>query len=89
MSESTLSDSSNLLDLEGRIALVSGAGQGVGAVTAHYLAAQGAKVVVNDFVAERATEVATQINDDGGTAIGVQGDVTDCLLYTSPSPRDS
>ncbi len=81
MSESTASEStsgsSNLLDLEGRIALVSGAGQGVGAATAHYLAAQGAKVVVNDFVAERAAEVATQINDGGGTAIGVQGDVTD------------
>ncbi len=83
MSESSLSDPTNILDLEGRIALVSGAGQGVGAATAHYLAAQGAKVVVNDFVAERATDVATQINDGGGTAIGVQGDVTDFASVTS------
>ena len=85
MSSSTMSDAkpSNLLDLEGRTALVTGVGQGVGAATAHYLAAQGAKVVVNDFVAERATEVATQINDDGGTAIGVQGDVTDFASVTA------
>lgn len=78
-----MSGSSDLLDLEGRIALVSGAGQGVGASTAHHLAAQGAKVVVNDFVADRATDVATQINDDGGTAIGVQGDVTDFTSVTA------
>jgi NAD(P)-dependent dehydrogenase (short-subunit alcohol dehydrogenase family) len=83
MSESAISERGNILDLEGRIALVSGAGQGVGAATAHYLAAQGAKVVVNDFVAERATDVAAQINDDGGTAIGVQGDVTDFASVTA------
>ncbi|BAN02024.1 SDR family NAD(P)-dependent oxidoreductase [Ilumatobacter coccineus] len=83
MSEAAPPERSNLLDLEGRIALVSGAGQGVGAATAHHLAAQGAKVVVNDFVAERATEVATQINDGGGTAIGIQGDVTDFASVTA------
>lgn len=75
--------SDDLLDLEGRIALVSGAGQGVGAATAHHLAAHGAKVVVNDYVAERANDVATQINDGGGTAIGVQGDVTDFASVTA------
>jgi len=66
-----------LLDLAGRIALVTGAGRGVGAQTASYLAAHGARVVVNDFVAARADEVAAAINVAGGVAVAVQGDVTD------------
>jgi 3-oxoacyl-[acyl-carrier protein] reductase len=67
----------NLLDLTGRVALVTGAGQGVGAETARYLAGHGAKVAVNDYVADRAEDVASSINADGGTAIAAQGDVTD------------
>lgn len=85
VSESTspVNTPENLLDLQGRTALVSGAGQGVGAQTARYLAAQGANVVVNDFVAARADEVAEQINAaGGGKAIGVQGDVTDFTSVT-------
>ncbi len=67
----------NLMDLKGRIALVSGAGQGVGEVTAQYLAAQGAKVVVNDYVLERAEAVCKDIKSSGGEAIAIQADVTD------------
>src|SRR5687767_1166588 len=67
----------NLLDLTGRVALVTGAGQGVGAQTARYLAGYGAKVVVNDYVAERAEKVAAEITGDGGSALALQGDVTD------------
>jgi 3-oxoacyl-[acyl-carrier protein] reductase len=66
-----------LLDLRGQVGLVTGAGQGVGAATARYLAAQGAAVAVNDYRAERAEAVAGQIREQGGTAIGVQADVTD------------
>lgn len=80
MSDSTHPD---LLDLNGRVALVTGAGQGVGAQTARYLAAQGAKVVVNDYVVDRADAVAAEINDSGSTAIGVQCDVTDFEAVTS------
>lgn len=69
-------ETTNLLDLTGRVALVSGAGQGVGAKTAQYLAAQGASVIVNDYVLERAEEVATGIQDAGGRAIALQADVT-------------
>src|SRR6516164_4207662 len=69
----------NLLDLTGRVALVTGAGQGVGAQTARYLASYGARVIVNDFFADRAETVASSINTSGGTALGVQGDVTDYL----------
>ncbi len=77
MNEVSEPGSLNLLDLNGHTALVTGAGQGVGAQTARYLAAYGAKVVVNDFVADRATAVADEINAAGGSALGVQADVTD------------
>ena len=79
----TRTASSNILDLTGRVALVTGAGQGVGAKTAHYLAAQGARVVVNDYVAERAEAVTQEIKEAGGAAIGVQGDVTDFASVTA------
>lgn len=67
----------NILDLSGRVALVTGAGQGVGEAIASYLAAHGAKVVVNDYFAERAGSVASRINSSGGTAVAMQCDVTD------------
>lgn len=78
MSDLSVSDPRlNLLDLRGRTALVTGAGQGIGAQSARYLAAHGAKVVVNDFVGERAEAVAAEITAAGGAAIPAQGDVTD------------
>ncbi len=67
----------NLLDLTGRVALVTGAGQGVGAQTARYLAGHGARVVVNDYVAERAEAVVAEIEAAGGVAMAAPGDVTD------------
>lgn len=69
--------SPDLLNFSGQVALVTGAGQGVGEATAMYLAGNGAKVIVNDYVAERAESVANGINEAGGTALGVQCDVTD------------
>lgn len=60
------------LDLSGATAMVTGAGQGVGASIARMLAAHGARVVVNDYVAARADAVAAEI--DG---VSAPGDVTD------------
>lgn len=65
-----------LIDLDGRVALVTGAGQGIGADAARFIAAHGARVVVNDFVAERAEAVTRRIADDGGAALAAPGDVT-------------
>jgi 3-oxoacyl-[acyl-carrier protein] reductase len=63
--------------LDGRTALVTGAGQNVGAGIARMLAAQGATVAVNDAVAERAEATAHAITEAGHTAMAVAFDVTD------------
>ncbi|MGY1774131.1 SDR family NAD(P)-dependent oxidoreductase [Blastococcus sp. SYSU D00813] len=64
-------------DLGGRTALVTGAGQNVGAEIARVLAARGATVGVNDLFADRAERVAEEIRAAGGKAEPVVADVTD------------
>jgi NAD(P)-dependent dehydrogenase (short-subunit alcohol dehydrogenase family) len=58
------------------VAIVTGAGHGVGAAVAHALAAAGARVAVNDINPDRAERVAQEIASDGGTALGIQADVS-------------
>jgi 2-hydroxycyclohexanecarboxyl-CoA dehydrogenase len=65
-----------LLDLSGRVALVTGAGQGVGEAVARMLAEQGAAVAVNDYYADRAAAVVDTITAAGGRAHGAQADVS-------------
>ena len=62
--------------LKDRVAIVTGSGQGIGAGVAEKLAAEGARVVVNDVVAERAEQVAARIREAGGHAIAVVADVS-------------
>ena len=66
-----------MFDLTGKVALVTGAGQSVGAGIARTLAAQGATVAVNDIVEERAAATAATIGDAGARAAGFSFDVTD------------
>ena len=65
-----------IFDLTGRVALVTGAGQGVGAGIARMLAVQGAAVAVNDIVADRAVETVEAITAAGGRAVSAPFDVT-------------
>ncbi|MBI5947249.1 MAG: SDR family oxidoreductase [Chloroflexi bacterium] len=68
----------NILDLNGKVALISGAGQGVGRQIALHMASYGAAgVIVNDFYAERAEAVAKEVRELGGKALAAQGDVGD------------
>ena len=65
------------IDLGGRRALVTGAGQGVGRGIARTLATAGADVVVNDLVEERAAAVVAEIAAEGGRGSVAPFDVTD------------
>lgn len=65
-----------MFDLKRRIALVTGAGQGMGAGIARSLASQGAHVVVNDLKAARAQNTIEQIQAAGGDASAAPFDVT-------------
>src|SRR2546421_1555610 len=62
--------------LEGRVAIVTGAGQGLGLAHARALAEHGADVVVND-VGAAASSVADEIVAMGGSAVACPADVAD------------
>jgi NAD(P)-dependent dehydrogenase (short-subunit alcohol dehydrogenase family) len=71
-----------LIDLKGRVALVTGAGQGIGEAVARMIASQGAAVAVNDYYVERSNRVAMLIAQSGGRAIPVVSDVSDWEAVT-------
>ena len=64
-------------NLQGKVAVVSGSGRGIGREIALKLAAEGASVVVNDLDAEPATETIAAIEAAGGEAVACVGSVTD------------
>ena len=65
-----------MIDLTGRVAVVTGAGDGLGRAHAKLLAKRGARVVVNDL-GEAADAVAGEIAEAGGEAFAFQGSVAD------------
>ena len=62
--------------LDGKVALVTGGGGGIGRATALVMVREGAKVAVADFNAAGARDTVAQINTAGGQAITLTGDVT-------------
>ncbi len=68
--------------LDGKIAILTGGGRGIGAATAKLLAAEGATVVVSDLDQGPAEETVAAIRGVGGQALAVAGDVTDPAFPT-------
>ncbi|GAA1844996.1 glucose 1-dehydrogenase [Pseudonocardia ailaonensis] len=63
--------------LTGKVAVVAGGGQGIGAATAHRLAGEGAVVVVADRSLPRARDTAAAIEESGSKAVAVEFDLGD------------
>jgi len=63
--------------IDGKVAILTGSGRGIGAAAARLFGTQGASVVVSDLDPAPAEETATAIRNAGGKAIVVPGDVTD------------
>jgi 3-oxoacyl-[acyl-carrier protein] reductase len=63
--------------LDNKVAIITGAGRGVGQATARMLAVDGAHVVVNDLDPDVAEATVSAIRESGGSAIALPGSVTD------------
>jgi 3-oxoacyl-[acyl-carrier protein] reductase len=64
-------------NLDGKVALVTGSGRGIGRALVLKLASHGARVVVNDLDDAAAADTVAAITSAGGTAVGCAGSVTD------------
>ena len=63
--------------LEGKVAIITGAGRGIGEGCAELFAAHGARLVISDIDPEPTHETVEKIKASAGDALGVPGDVTD------------
>ena len=69
--------------VEGKVAVVTGAGRGIGREEALLFVREGAKVVVNDIDADAAEEVVRELVEAGGEALADTGDVSDAARAQS------
>jgi len=63
--------------LDGKVALITGSGRGIGREIALKLASEGARIVVNDLDAEPAEQVVAEIRKSGSEAVACAGNVTE------------
>jgi NAD(P)-dependent dehydrogenase (short-subunit alcohol dehydrogenase family) len=70
-------DSATSLDLSGKIAVITGAGSGIGRAMAQRFAAAGAAILVNDIIGARAHETVALVRGAGGTAEAAVGDIAE------------
>ena len=63
--------------LDGKVAIITGAGRGIGKETAFSIAENGATVIISDLDAQPAAEVVSEIVKKGGQALAICGDITD------------
>ncbi len=69
--------------LEGKVAIITGAGSGMGRAMANLFAKEGAKLVVGEWHQETLDEVVAEVKAAGGEILGVQGNVAeqvDCAM---------
>ena len=72
-----------------KVIIVTGSTQGSGAETARLLAGRGAKAItICGRQENKGLEVKNQIEKLGTECLYIKADLKNCLLYTSPSPRD-
>ncbi len=77
--------------LEGKVAVVTGAGSGIGRCSAALFAAEGAAVVAVDIDAPSVAETVAGIEDEGGQAVAVRADVSrdqDCQAMIETAERE-
>lgn len=64
------------MKLQDKVCIITGAGSGIGRAMAVRFASEGARLVITDVVAERVAEVTAEVQQGGGTCVGVVGDVS-------------
>jgi len=69
--------------LDGKVAVITGAGSGIGRVAATIFASEGARVVVADVAGDLAESAAAEITASGGSAVAVAVDVSDETLVAA------
>lgn len=67
----------NMVDLTGKVAVITGASSGIGEATAKHLAKAGVRVALAARRKDRLDELVQQIEADGGKAMAVEADITD------------